>query len=250
MKIQLGIQSYCFRELNDRREIARNVRALGLDRMEVCELHGDFSDPVAWRDTVAFYRDEGIVVDSIGVQNFTGDPAQERWFESAAEAGIGHLSAHFKVDSFARAIAQCRDWSRAYGVRIGLHPHGGYMFGGQPDVIRHLLQLGGDALGITLDTAWVLQIGPRGGGPVGWVEEFGDRISALHLKDFTFEPSGQWSEHITGEGNLPLDALARALNEAGFDGTGYIEYEADEANPMPALKRCVEAVRDGLSRAS
>jgi sugar phosphate isomerase/epimerase len=245
--MNLAIQSFCFREFTDNRAVARMVRELGLSRIEVCAVHADFNDLERWREIVGIYREEGVEIVSIGVQTFTGEAVEERWFECAAAAGASHLSAHFQVDTFPRAIAKVRSWSRHYGVRVGIHNHGGYMFGGQPDVLRTLLALGTPEVGLCLDTAWCLQIGPRPGQPVEWVEAFASNLTAVHLKDFRFDRNGQWHDTLIGEGNLDLPAFLAALRKVGFAGLPIIEYEADPSNPMPALKECVSRVRAVLA---
>jgi sugar phosphate isomerase/epimerase len=192
---------------------------------------------------VQVYRDADIQIVSLGVQTFGGEDSEKKWFECAALAGAKHLSAHFKVESFPRAIEKVRAWSREYGIRVGIHNHGGYCFGGQPDVISHLLALGSPEIGLCLDTAWALQIGPRAGNPVDWVRKFSQSIYGLHLKDFVFGRDGGWQDVIVGEGNVNLPDLLAALGEAGFDGMAVLEYEADPENPVPALRGCVESMR-------
>lgn len=241
--LDFGVQSYCFRHFKDNAIVAKKVRGIGLDKVELCAVHADFNQPEAFRDIVPIYRDEGVSVVSIGVQTFEGRPEEKAWFECAAAAGAKHISAHLRIDSFLRAIPLVRSWSREFGIRVGLHCHGGYMFGGQPDVLRHLLELGGPEIGLVIDTAWCMQIGPRLGNPVEWARQFAGRITGIHYKDFVFERNGQWSDVIVGTGNLDLPAFVQALDEGGFDGVAVIEYEADVENPDSALKRCVESMR-------
>lgn len=129
-------------------------------------------------------------------------------------------------------------------MRIGIHCHGGYMFGGSPDVIRHLLDLGGERIGVNIDTAWCMQVGPGHGDPVKWVRErFPGRIYGVHYKDFVFDRNGKWNDVVVGTGNLDLPAFVKALDETGFDGMAVIEYEADPENPVPALTECVQRMR-------
>ena len=241
--LDFGVQSYCFRHFNDNRAVAAMVRECSLDKIELCGVHADFDRPDTFGEVVQIYRDSGVGIVSLGVQTFGGEDGEQRWFECAALAGAGHLSAHFKVESFPRAIEKVRVWSREYGIRVGIHNHGGYCFGGQPDVISHLLALGSPEIGLCLDTAWALQIGPRAGNPVDWVRKFPQSIYGLHLKDFIFGRDGAWQDVVVGEGNLDLPALLAALDEAGFDGMAVLEYEADPENPVPALRRCVENLR-------
>jgi sugar phosphate isomerase/epimerase len=241
--LEYGVQSYCFRNFKDNAEVARKVREIGLDRIEVCAVHADFRKPEAWKEVVRIYGDAGVSVVSIGVQTFTGDPAERDFFECAALAGAKHISCHFGIDTYVRAIPMVRAWCRDYGMRVGIHCHGGYSFGGQPAVLKHLIGLGRPEVGLCIDTAWAMQIGPRPGNPVQWAKDFAGQIYGVHYKDFTFSENGQWHDTVVGKGNLDLKAFVSALDAGGFDGMAVIEYEADPENPVPALKQCVETMR-------
>ncbi len=243
--LDFGVQSFCFRNVKDNAQVASMVRELGLNKIEVCAVHADFNDLAAWKQIVATYRNEGVSIVSIGVQTLDGADNEEDWFACAAEAGANHMSVHFRPDSFQKALARGRKWSRQYGVKLGIHNHGGYMFGGSPDVIRHLIDLGGPEVGLCLDTAWCMQIGPRQGIPEKWVGElFKECVFGLHYKDFLFEKNGKWTDTVVGEGNLNLPALIKALRDINFDGFSVIEYEGNPDNPVPALRRCIERMRE------
>jgi sugar phosphate isomerase/epimerase len=242
--LNFGVQSYCFRHFKDNAQVAAMVREIGLDKIEICGVHADLSDPEGFKAIVDVYRKAGVSVISLGVQTFTGSANEEKYFECAVVAGAKHISCHFCPDSFLKAIPMVREWSRKHGVRVGIHCHGGYNFNGNPDTLKYLLGLGSPEIGICMDTAWAMQIGPHQGNPVEWVRNyFPGRIYGIHYKDFVFERNGQWQDVIVGEGNLDLPALIAALDETGFDGMCVIEYEADVENPVPALKRCVESMR-------
>lgn len=241
--LDFGVQSYCFRHFKDNATVAKKVRGIGLDKIELCAVHADFNKPEAFGDVVSIYKNEGVSIVSLGVQTFEGRELEKAWFECAAAAGAKHISAHFRVESFMTAIPKVRAWCREFGIKVGIHCHGGYQFGGSPDVLRYLVSLGGPEIGLFIDTAWCLQIGPNQGKPVEWAREFAGRITGVHYKDFTFEPNGQWKDVVVGTGNLDLPAFVQALDEGGFDGVAVIEYEADVENPDPALKRCVESMR-------
>lgn len=246
--LQFGVQSYCFRHFTENSAIAKKVRSIGLDQIELCAVHADFSKPEAFPEIVSTYRAEGVSIISIGVQTFEGKDSERAWFECAAAAGAKHISAHFRIDSFMQAIPKVRKWSAEFGIRVGIHCHGGYMFGGQPDVLDYLLNLGGPEIGLCIDTAWAMQIGPNSGNPVEWAKKFAGRIYGVHYKDFVFERNAAWKDVVVGTGNLDLPAFVKALDEGGFDGMAVIEYEADVENPEPALKNCVESMRATASR--
>jgi sugar phosphate isomerase/epimerase len=242
--LDFGVQSYCFRHFKDNAEVAAMVRGIGLDKIEVCGVHADLSDPQGFREVVRTYADAGVAVVSVGVQTFTGNPAEEKYFECAAVAGARHLSCHFQPDSFMQAVPMVRQWARKHGVKVGIHCHGGYNFNGNVETLKYLISLGTPEIGLCLDTAWAMQTGPIHGNPVDWVRRhFPGQVFGIHYKDFTFERDGAWKDVVVGEGNLDLAALVSALDETGFDGMAVIEYEADVENPVPALRRCVESMR-------
>ena len=246
-KTEFGVQSYCFRHFKDNPTVAAKVRGIGLDKIELCGVHADFSRPDTFKDVVEIYKKAGVSIISLGVQTFEGHDTEKAWFECAALAGAKHISAHLRIDSFTRAIPKLRAWSREFGVRIGIHCHGGYSFGGSPDVLDHLIGLGGPEIGVCIDTAWALQIGPYLGNPVKWTERYAGKIYGVHFKDFIFERNGQWVDTVVGTGNLDLPGFVKGLNAGGFDGMAVVEYEADVENPDPALKRCVESMRKVLA---
>jgi sugar phosphate isomerase/epimerase len=188
-----------------------------------------------------------VQVVSIGVQTFEGADNEKCWFECAALAGARHISAHFMVGTYLHAIPKVRAWSREFGIRVGIHCHGGYMFGGSQDVLQHLVGLGGPEIGVCIDTAWAMQTGPHAGNPVEWVSKFGKQITGVHFKDFVFEPNAQWKDVIVGTGTLDLPAFSKALLNVGFDGMAVIEYEADVEQPDAPLKSCVDSMRKVLS---
>jgi len=241
--LDYGVQSYCYRNFKDNADVARKVLEIGVDKIEVCAVHADFNDPQGWKEIVKIYREAGVSVVSIGVQSFTGQNSERDFFECAAIAGAKHISCHFQLDSYTRAIPMVRRWCREFDIRVGIHCHGGYHFGGQPSVLKHLIGLGEPEIGLCIDTAWAMQIGPGQGDPVQWAKDFAGQIYSVHYKDFVFDRDGQWHDTVVGQGTLDLKGFVEGLKAGGFDGMAVIEYEADPEDPVPALKACVEAMR-------
>ena len=242
--MNFGVQSCCFRHFKDNAEVAAKVKQIGVSSIEVCGVHADFNDLDSWKQHVKTYQDAGVGIVSIGVQTFTGDTAKERqWFECAKAAGAKHISAHFRVDSFQDVVPATAKLAEEFDLRVGLHCHGGYIFGGSPDELEYILKIGGPRIGLCIDTAWCMQIGPHQGKPVEWAKKFAGRIYGVHYKDFVFEKNAQWKDVVVGTGNLDLPAFVVALEDGGFEGMAVIEYEADVENPVPALTKCVESMR-------
>ena len=239
-----GVQSFCFRSIKDNRSVAKAVKEIGLDKIEICAVHADFDDLESWKKIVDVYREEGVSIISIGVQTFKGEESERTWFECARAAGAGHISAHFEVDSFQTAVPKTAALAREFGIKVGIHCHGGYRFNGSPDEIRYLISLGEGEIGLNIDTAWCMQIGPGFGNPIKWAEEFKDSLFGVHYKDFTFNSDGSWNDVVVGTGTLDLPLFVQTLENNRFDGMAVIEYEGDADNPIPSLKSCVEKMRE------
>src|SRR3954469_9234374 len=95
-----GLQSYCFRNFKDNADVAKKVRQIGVNKLEICGVHADFLKPQEFKSIVKIYKDAGVQIVSLGVQTFVGADNEKSWFECAQIAGAKHISAHFRVDSY------------------------------------------------------------------------------------------------------------------------------------------------------
>ena len=74
--------------------------------------------------------------------------------------------------------------------------------------------------------------------------QFRERLYGLHLKDYVFDRAGRGEDVLTGTGNLDLPEMLRYLKQSNFDGVLTLEYEGDHQSPVPAVKTCVEIIRN------
>jgi sugar phosphate isomerase/epimerase len=238
IRTEAGVQSFCFRGFKDNAKVASLVREIGVSSIELCGVHIDFNDESSFDKVIATYADAGVKINSIGVQGFSGDEAKERdWFEFARRAGAQVISAHFSLDTLPKTIEVCQKLSAEYGVKLGIHNHGGYQWQGSSDALAYILKNSNDSIGLTIDTAWALDAGEK---PVEWVEKFAGRVYGFHIKDFVFDRARKPSDVVIGTGNLDLPALVAATQKTGFSGYAVIEYEGDVNDPVPALAECVK----------
>lgn len=243
----VGVQSWSLRHFSSIDSLLPQVRALGLDRLELCGVQCNFDDPAAHAPVIGAAQAAGVAIGSIGVQTFQCREAVEReWFAFARAAGTEVITCHFKVDSFTQAVPLAVRLAEEYDVRLAIHCHGGYLFGGSVDVLDHLLALGGPRLGVCIDTAWCLQ---AGGDPLAWVRRWPGRIHGVHFKDFVFTPQGKWQEKPVGLGTLDVDGFVQALVDTGFSGTAVVEYEADLEAPQGAIRASLARVAAAVAKA-
>jgi sugar phosphate isomerase/epimerase len=237
----LAVQSYCFREFKDNAKVAAMVRELGLDAIELCAVHCDFTRPEGFEAALGAYRQAGVKIVSIGVQTFRNEPAKEaNYFKFAKLAGADTISANFRPGDWPESVLAAEKLAGDNGVNLAIHNHGGGHWLGSAQMLEAVFARTGPRLGLMLDTAWALDAGED---PVKMAEKFAPRLHGLHLKDFTFDRARKPRDVVVGTGNLDLPGLFKALARGGFKGKLILEYEGDAKNPVPALKECVAAVR-------
>ncbi|MCD6408167.1 sugar phosphate isomerase/epimerase [bacterium] len=243
--LKLAVQSYCFRGFKDNRKVAEMVKECGLDKIELCGVHVDFSNPSTFKEVIEIYRDAGIEIISIGVQGFANNEEKERkFFEFLKEAETKYMSVDFNIDTIPDCFKLADKLAEEYDVKLAIHNHGGKHWLGNSTALNYVFKRTSERIGLCLDTAWALDTGED---PVEMAERFKERLYLLHIKDFTFDTARRYKDVIAGEGNLDLNKLFNFLKNISFEGYGIIEYEADVENPVPAIKKCVEKVRESLS---
>lgn len=243
--MELGLQSYCLRGFKDNDQAAARTRETGLRRIELCGVHTGWDDAAAFGALAKRYAEHGVTVVSIGVNRITGDKEQARTlFECAKAAGLTRMSVDFPLDEVDAAVAVADEFTEEYGIVAGIHNHGGRHWLGSRTALRWVFSKASPRVGLNLDTAWALDSRED---PIAMVEEFGDRLHLVHIKDFVFEPDREPRDVVVGTGNLSLPALDKALTTAGFAGEAILEYEGDVDNPVPALRECVAAVGEQMS---
>jgi len=237
----LAVQSYCFRNFKKNEEVAEKVRAVGLSNLELCAVHADFTDEKSFEKVIGIYAKAGVKIVSIGVQGMNNKPEiEEKFFKFAKMAGARLMSVSFPFSFSLDAFRSAEKLADKYGVNLGIHNHGGRHWLGSAGGLKAVFENTGPRVGLTLDTAWALDAGED---PVKMVEMFAGRLYGLHLKDFVFDRARKPEDVVVGSGNLDLPKLFDVLRKINFNGAAILEYEGDIENPVPAIKKCVEAVK-------
>jgi len=237
----LGVQSFCFRGVEKHEDVIARVKECGLSKIELCQKHVDFANESIFESVINLYKKAGVEIVSIGVQGFAADEAkEEKFFKFAKMAGAKFMSASFNVNKVPQAFRVAEKLAGKYGIRLGIHNHGGKHWLGSSEMLRNVFANTNDHIGLCLDTAWALDSRED---PLKWVKDFAKRLYGVHVKDFIFDRARKPEDVVVGTGNLNLPALLAALKEVNFDGYFVLEYEGDVNNPAPAVKQCVEAVR-------
>lgn len=236
----LGVQSWCFREFVPLDQLIAQVKNIGLKRVEVCAKHIDFNHPAGFDAIIKTFREAGVQITSIGVQYFKGDPSEEKWFDFAQRAGCSMISCSYPIDKVPETYRSTEKWAEKYNLVLGIHNHGGHHWLGNETTLAHVLKNTSPRIGLCIDTAWCLAAAQD---PLGWAQRYGDRLFGVHLKDFTFLPTGKDVDVVVGTGNLKLPEFMALIAQAPHCKAVTLEYEGDRFDPAPKLKECIEKIR-------
>ena len=223
---RVGAQSFSFRSFDFEGSI-RCLKELGVPYIEYCSVHFPCDAASAQFPRVKARLDEaGIVSLCYGVEGFTEDVALNRKkFELAKALGIEVLTADPTPDAFGNLDALTEE----FGIRIGIHNHGPKARYDKAIDTLSAIKNHSPLIGACVDTGHVIRSGEK---PHEVIEQMGDRVHALHLKDWKLGGD----EQILGEGDMDMVAVARVLGDLAFSGPIVMEYENSPENPVPEMK--------------
>ncbi|WP_123623993.1 sugar phosphate isomerase/epimerase [Halorubrum sp. CSM-61] len=237
---EIGVQSFTYREF-DVSEICSELSGTGVSAIELCDVH---VAPDAAAEVVERVRDRladsGIEVCGYGVVPFEDDDEERirATFELVDRLGGEYCSLEFPPndDGLRDRLLSVAD---EFDLDLAIHNHGpGATYSRVEEVTRVLESADSPRLGACVDTGHFFRSGEA---PADVIRRLGDRVLALHLKDFDDEGN----EVVPGTGRLDVSELLDLLEtETAFDQPLVIEYEADAENPTPAVEQTVAAVRD------
>ena len=241
---ELAVESYCFRYFKENERVPELVKECGLSNIELCFAHVDYSDTASYERVIDAYKNAGVDIISIYVSGLGNDEAAQTVpFEFAAAAGAKHMTVDFQVGSFPESFRIAERLAHKYDVILGIHNHGGIHWLGSSQMLEYVFANTSDRIGLCLDTGWAIDSHED---PAAMARRFADRLHALHLRDFVFDRAGEPEDVTVGTGNLDLARLHDALQAIHFSGSVILEYGGDPEDPLPALKRCVEMIRNTL----
>lgn len=243
---EIGVQSFTYREF-DVDGICDALSETSVSAIELCDVH---VAPDADPETVDAVRerlaDAGLAVCGYGVVAFEDESAEEirTTFELVDRLGGEYCSLEFPPEN-----GEIRDRllsvAGEFDLDLAIHNHGpGATYATVADVERVLDDTPDPHLGACVDTGHFFRAGED---PSAVIPRLGDRVLALHLKDFVDEAR----EAVPGTGQLDVGQLLALLREhTSFDRPLVVEYEADAENPTPAVVETVATVEQAMRRES
>jgi len=122
-----------------------------------------------------------------------------------------------------------------HGLRASYHPHLSTIVE-TPEQLERVMRR--SRIDFCPDTA---HLAAAGGDPAELIRRYADRISYVHLKDFTADP---FAFQPLGQGELDVAAIVAELADAGYDGWITVELDAYDGAPGDAAR----ASREHLER--
>lgn len=239
---EIGVQSFTYREF-EVPEICSALSDTGVSAIELCDVHvkpdANEADVEAVRQQLA---DAGLDVCGYGVVPFEEDRKESirETFELVDRLGGDYCSLEFPPDDPGireRLVSVAGE----FDLDLAIHNHGpGATYSTVDEVAGVLEETTDPRLGACVDTGHFLRSGEE---PGAVISRLGDRVLALHLKDFVDEET----EAIPGTGQLDVSELLDLLDaETSLAQPLVIEYEADAQDPTPAVEQTVAEVRDAM----
>jgi inosose dehydratase len=229
-QLPMGVQSYTFRDRSFEKALDAIKNDLKLNAVEIWSGHMTGIGATKIKQLLAA---SGISATGWGVVGFSknGD-ANRKTFEFCKELDIPHIT----CDPDPASFDSLDKLTEEYDITADIHDHGPGHRWGKIDVIWAAIKDHSPRIGLCNDTGHFIR---NGEDPLRACEVFGDRIHAMHVKDFKKNEKGQFQDCGLGEGGLKLDALMKWLLARNFRGDLSLEYEG---------KNPVKVCQDDLSR--
>ena len=150
-------------------------------------------------------------------------------------------------DTFCRQVNSQISYAKPYGVEVALHNHLGSLVETQDQLLRFLEAC--PECKLVLDTGHLTVA--EGGDPLYIVQNYFDRIAAVHLKEWVSTDSGKenWYDRgyfcELGGGNIPFqnDEIVKELVGRGYNGWIFVEHDSHKQEPLIDLKASREYLK-------
>lgn len=225
----------------DVEERLRGLKGIGYEGLERCSAIS--ADDLVYR--AARYRRLGMDFATCQGPN---PQASIQWTAALGKPYVWTMVSGKDFDTFCRQVNIQAEICQQWGIQVGLHNHLGSPVESQEQLEDFLRRC--PTCGLILDTA---HLAAADGDAVEIVQKYGDRLVAVHLKDWllTNPEIGleQWFRRgrfcELGAGNIGLDNIAvmKAIVAAGYDGWIFVEHDTHLQDPLKDLAISREYLR-------
>jgi len=253
--VQIGAQSYSFRDLGSPDAIIKAFQTVGLGE---CELSSGVEPPNVKGPEVAKwlreapldyfkglrkkYDEAGVLVYAYtyGFRKGFTDEEIERGFQIARAMGVKYITSSANVSVAPRVDK----YAQKYKIMVGFHGHDSTNPDefSTPETFARAMKGASPYIGVNLDIGHFVA---AGGDPVAYIREHHNKIVILHLKD---RKKNHGANLPFGEGDTPIVAVLQLLRDKGWKIPANIEYEYGKPgmDTIAEVKKCFEYCKKAL----
>lgn len=240
--IRLGVASYSLRELS-RGDAIEAIHALQTPYVSIKSMHLPYeSTPQEMEAGRREFREAGLAVVGGGVVTLHNDDDADirRFFDYARAAGMPLMV----IAPTPTTLPRIERLVVEYDIKVAIHNHGpeDAYFPGPREALPFIRDMD-PRVGLCVDVGHTTRTGVD---IVEALEEAGDRVLDLHLKDLR-DLMDRDSQCIVGEGAMPIPDIFRQLVAMGYPGYANLEYEIDALDPLPGMLRSFAYMRGVLA---
>jgi sugar phosphate isomerase/epimerase len=230
--IKLGVASYSFRKFS-RTQAIQMMKELGTPYLNVKDFHLKLdSSPEEIDAAKKEFADAGIILVGCGNVSFQKNDEEDirRKFEYAKRAGFPLIV----CAPSAETLPKLEKYVKEYNIKIAVHNHGpeDKHFPTPQSVLKAVKNLD-PRCGLCMDVGHTSRTGVD---IVKSMAEAGPRLLDMHVKDLA-DPMAKDSQVPVGDGKLPIREIFAQLVKMKYNGSVNLEYEIEEANPLPGMKK-------------
>lgn len=229
---KIGIASYSLRKLS-REDVIAALQTMGTPYINLKSFHLPYElsakEMAAAR---AQFTDAGLQIVGGGTINLKKDEDEDirSYFEYAKAAGMPLMV----IAPIPEALPRIEKFVKTYDIKVAIHNHGpeDANFPAPSDALK-LINHMDPRVGVCMDIGHTVRTGAD---PIKAAADAGDRLLDIHLKDLR-DTMVKESQCEIGQGAIPFPAFFRQLEKMNYSGYANLEYEIDEMNPVPGIRR-------------
>jgi sugar phosphate isomerase/epimerase len=254
--VQIGAQSYSFRDLPSLDAIIKGFQTVGLGEcegsngIEPSNLRGPEANKWRMETPLDYFKGIRNKWDEAGIfyyaytyafrRDFT-DEQIDRGFQIARALGVKYITSSANV-SVAPKVDKC---AQKYKIMVGFHGHDNTA---NPDefstaeTFARALKDASPYIGVNLDIGHFVA---AGGDPVAYITEHHEKIVTLHIKD---RKKNHGPNLPFGQGDTPIVAVLQLLRDKGWKIPANIEYEYGKPgmDTIAEVQKCFEYCKKAL----
>jgi inosose dehydratase len=243
VSFELGLASYTCRVFSLAQTLVMANR-VNLTHIALKDVHLALnSTPTQIQAVAAQVRAAGIDLYGGGVIYMYSEADVNRAFDYARAAGMRVI---IGVPSPITLLPLVEKKVKEYDIKVAIHNHGpGDITYTTPEVVYENIKNLDSRIGLCNDIGHTTRSGVDAADSI---EQFGDRLLDVHIKDETAATAGG-SCTEAGRGVIDLPAVMRALVEINYTGIVSFEYEKPnfDQDPLPGLAESVGYIRGILA---